>query len=128
MRIAIVDDERDTVDSMSFLLESEGHVVLRLYRADELTHPLEEFHPDVLVMDICMPGVDGLTAMRSLRASSSAVADLPAVAITGMARQVDREAAIKAGFDSHLAKPVGFQDVLRTIYAVRAVRKRLSRM
>jgi len=62
--------------------------------------------PDVIVSDIGLPGVDGYQLLKSIRARSADGARVPALALTAFARSEDRELALSAGFDEHLAKPV----------------------
>jgi two-component system CheB/CheR fusion protein len=70
-------------------------------------HAVEEFVPDVLLCDIAMPGEDGYAFMRKLRAlPSPRLAAIPALALTALAHDDDRERALAAGFQMHVAKPV----------------------
>ena len=72
----------------------------------------DSFHPDVIVSDIGLPGQDGCALMRKLRLRS---ADIPAVAISGFAGQVDADRAVEAGFDLHIAKPMDASDLVGAI-------------
>jgi CheY-like chemotaxis protein len=73
--------------------------------------------PDVVVMDIQMPGIDGLTAIRLLR-GEAASATLPIIALTALAMSGDRDRCLAAGANAYLAKPVSLRDLMETISAL----------
>lgn len=105
LRILVVDDNRDAATTLAMLLESMGHEVLvehDPYRALELAGSTL---PQVYMLDIGLPGIDGHELARRLRArQKNAGATL--IALTGYSQERDREQALAAGFDHHLAKPV----------------------
>lgn len=105
MRILVVDDNRDAAVTLAMLLEAMGHEVLvehDPYRALALAG---SERPQVYMLDIGLPGIDGLELARRLRARpENAGATL--IALTGYSQERDRERALAAGFDHHLAKPV----------------------
>ncbi|GAA3958021.1 ATP-binding protein [Allohahella marinimesophila] len=105
LRIAIVDDNEDAATTLALLLETLGHQVLTTYTAREALDSLDAFLPDVCLLDIGLPDMDGYSLARSLRvapATTSAVL----IAVTGYAQQKDRQEAFAAGFDDLFAKPV----------------------
>ncbi|HEY9902454.1 MAG TPA: PAS domain S-box protein [Candidatus Sericytochromatia bacterium] len=106
-RILVVDDETDTRDFYTAVLEEHGAEVIAVASADEALEAISRQRPDVLISDIGMPVRDGYSLIRQVRASELQEGGmLPAIALTAYARDVDRQQAIAAGFQKHLAKPV----------------------
>jgi PAS domain S-box-containing protein len=107
VRVLVVDDEADARDLVSRALERDGADVRAAGSAAEALGAIDELNPDVLVSDIAMPGEDGYELIRKLRSRErSHGRRLPAIALTAYARQEDRERALRAGYQEHLAKPV----------------------
>ncbi len=118
LRILCVDDEPDARQLLLHLLEQRQARVTLAASADEALQVLRETEFDVLVSDIGMPGRDGYDLIRSLRACEADQGRLSAIALTAYARDVDREAALQAGFDAHIAKPVDAALLLASIERV----------
>jgi signal transduction histidine kinase len=116
VRVLIVDDERDSRDLFSQILESAGaRVRTSSSGSDALTRLIEE-GADVLVSDIEMPLIDGYELLRLVLADTRIQRKkLIAIALTAYARAADRRRALEAGFDEHLAKPVDPQTLVATI-------------
>ncbi|WP_017716068.1 PAS domain S-box protein [Kamptonema formosum] len=107
LRVLVVDDDTDTRDLVAIALEEYGASVTAAASASEALDALAKLPPDVLVSDISMPAADGYTLMRQLRAlPAERGGQVPAVALTAYARREDRQKALGAGFQIHLAKPV----------------------
>lgn len=104
-RILIADDNADSADSMALLLGFEGHEVRCARDGIEALRLYEEFQPDVVLLDISMPRMDGREVARRIRAL-----DIPRktllIAVSGWARGSDIEESLASGFDHHLSKPV----------------------
>jgi signal transduction histidine kinase/ActR/RegA family two-component response regulator len=118
--VLIIDDHADTREMLSALLAYEGH---RVHVAGDAAHGLardEELRPDVVLVDIELPGLSGYEVARRIRARRGAVPLI--AAITGQGRPEDRHRSFEAGFDAHLTKPVLSDDLLRVIgvFATRA--------
>ncbi len=105
MRIMVVDDTADTRELLTFLLEANGAIVFAVASAAEALQTFAEFQPDIILSDIGMPEMDGYELMRSLR-TLEAGKSIPAIALTAYAGEIDREYAIAAGFQRHVAKPI----------------------
>ena len=103
MRVLLVEDDPDARDLFGLLLEHRGAHVHRESCAADALNALRRGDFDVLLSDIRMPGQDGCELVRRLRAFDG---KLPALAISGSSSIEDRERALEAGFDAHLAKPV----------------------
>jgi signal transduction histidine kinase len=105
LRILLVDDNKDAVDTLQLFLQAAGHEVRVAYRASEALELARTSRPEVCLVDIGLPGFDGNQLARRLRMMpQSAGATL--VAMTGYGRQQDRDASSLAGFDHYLVKPV----------------------
>jgi CheY-like chemotaxis protein len=109
-RILVVDDNRDSALSMTMLLELLGHETRQAHDGVEAIEAAAQFQPDVILMDIGMPNMDGLEATRRIR--QLALPRQPfIVALTGWGQQTDRLLTQEAGVDHHLVKPVALDTV-----------------
>ena len=107
VRVLVVDDDKDAVKLAEAILARAGAEVRTCLRTPEAIDELKQWHPDVLVSDIEMPGEDGYSLIRRVRAlTAEEGGDTPAVAVTAYGRMQDRHRAIAAGFDMHVPKPV----------------------
>lgn len=113
-RVLVVEDLPDARESLRLLLEADGHVVAVAPDGPEGLRKLESFRPQVALVDIGLPGMDGYSLARELRAAAGA--RLALIALTGYGQEEDRRAAREAGFDQHLIKPVS-RDELRKALA-----------
>ncbi|TFW34819.1 hybrid sensor histidine kinase/response regulator [Massilia horti] len=105
LRVLVVDDNVDAVHTLQLFLTAAGHQVEIAYCAVDAFELAKVFGPDVCLLDIGLPDFDGNELARRLRRTPHA-ANATLVAMTGYGRQQDREAAISAGFDQYLVKPV----------------------
>ncbi|HEY7449966.1 MAG TPA: PAS domain S-box protein [Vicinamibacterales bacterium] len=122
IRILAIDDEEDALALLRVVLESAGAEVTTLSSAAVALEQIDAVKPDVLVVDLGMPLMDGFTFIARLRSSSSpAVQNIPAAALTAFARSEDRTKALRNGFQIHLAKPI---DPGELVAAVSALAKR----
>ena len=107
-RVLIADDNHDAGISLSMLLQSMGHDTRFVHDGIEALEEAEHFHPDVVLLDIGMPRLDGYETARRLAARPWAAAT-KIVAVTGWGQEADRRRAKAAGFHRHLVKPVDLQ-------------------
>jgi two-component system CheB/CheR fusion protein len=106
LRILLVDDERDTVETLKAILEHEGHTVLGLHSGKEVLPAVRMFRPDVVILDIAVPGYSGYALAQMVRFSFTDLRRPLLIAITGMWKEfADRRLAEQVGFDHHLVKP-----------------------
>jgi CheY-like chemotaxis protein len=109
--VLVVDDNADAAHTLALLLQAEGYrVAVETAPAQALARAAAE-PPDVCLLDIGLPGLDGFQLARRLRALPDMAASR-LVAITGYGRDSDRDQAREAGFDHHLVKPVDFGQLL----------------
>jgi signal transduction histidine kinase/ActR/RegA family two-component response regulator len=106
LRILLVEDDKDTRDFLKASFELEGNAVYAAASADEACAALDTAAFDLLLSDIGMPDRDGYDLIRSVRARSDAASAIPAIALTAYVRDTDRAAALNAGFNAHLPKPL----------------------
>jgi len=104
-KILIVDDNAANLKLISFLLGSKGYAVRTASDATEALRALESFHPQLILMDLQLPGMDGLSLTRKLRADP-ATQDIAIFAVTAYAMKGDQEKALEAGCDAYITKPI----------------------
>ena len=113
-RVVVVDDNVDHADSVATLLRLEGHVVHTAYNGMEGLDAVAAVNPEVVLLDIGMPGMNGYETARRIRQSSGG-AEMELIALSGWGQPRDRELSEEAGFDHHLVKPVDPAILQRTI-------------
>ncbi len=119
VHVLIVEDDADSRNVLALLLQKLGALVEAVPSAREAVDRVSHRRPDVLVSDIGMPEEDGYSLIRRVRQMpADAAKKLPAIALTAYARRQDAEAAIGAGFDCHLPKPVAPADLIRAIKGI----------
>ena len=101
----VVDDNRDAAESLGMLLEMENCKVSVAFDGPQALEALDTFKPDIALLDIGMPGMDGYELARRIRATPRG-RNLVLVALTGWSQADDKKRATDAGFDEHLTKPV----------------------
>ena len=117
LRILIVEDNRDTADSLQELLTLLGHEAAVAYAGPAALELAPRFRPDVVLCDIGLPGIDGFEVARALR-QDPATRDAFLVAHTGYGQDEDRRRTREAGFDQHLRKPVGLDELRRILATI----------
>jgi CheY-like chemotaxis protein len=113
-RILVADDNLDAAQTLALLLETEGHEVRTAHDGLEAIHVAEDFRPQIALLDIGMPRLDGYQTARRIRDQPWARA-VTLVAVTGWGQEQDLRMAAAAGFDRHLVKPVDPQALTRMI-------------
>jgi two-component system cell cycle response regulator len=105
VRILIVDDNAINLRLATEVLRHEGHTVLNAVDAEQALEMLRHFTPDLILMDIALPGMDGLSLTRKLKAEER-YRKVPIVALTAFAMKGDEQKALDAGCDGYIAKPI----------------------
>jgi PAS domain S-box-containing protein len=113
-RVLVVDDNRDAADMISQLLEDAGYEVKTAYDASEALSLADALRPDVAILDIGLPVMDGYTLGRELRARLGAAPPV-LVALTGYGQDQDLRRSVEAGFASHLVKPVDVEGLIELV-------------
>ena len=122
VRVLVVDDDRESREVVAATLASRNAVVCTAQSVPEALDVLRRDRIDVLLADIGMPGEDGYGLVRTLRAQQGRAAGIPAAALTALAREEDRQQALDAGFQLHLAKPVDSASLVNAVASLRNVR------
>jgi signal transduction histidine kinase len=120
LRILVVDDNQDSACSMTLLLELQGHQVHVAHAGQAALQIAGQFHPDVILLDIGMPGMNGYEVAKHLR-SQAAFSETLLIAVTGYGRASDVKQTESAGFDHHLVKPIDY-DKLQSLLEARSGR------
>ena len=105
IRILVIDDNRDSADCLAMLLGAPGHETATVYDGEEALASVDSFSPDVMLLDIGLPGMSGYEICRRLRDRPGGN-DLVIFAQTGWGRDEDRPRTQESGFDCHFVKPV----------------------
>jgi two-component system CheB/CheR fusion protein len=116
-RILVVDDNRDSADSLAMLLRLVGHDVRTVHDGRQALVVAATYRPDLVLLDIGLPGMDGFTVARQMR-SQPELAGVVLVALTGYGSEEDRRRSQAAGFNYHLVKPVHFEALSELLVAL----------
>jgi CheY-like chemotaxis protein len=112
--VLVVDDNQNGADSLQQLLEIYGHESRAAYDGESALRLAREFRPDVVLLDLGMPGLDGYQVARRLRRDEG-LHDALLVALTGYGSEEDRRLSAEAGFDAHLLKPADLGQLQRLL-------------
>lgn len=104
-RILIAEDNAVNRELLRELLETHGHIVTEACNGEEALRLLDDSRPDILLLDLGMPVLDGYQTIRRIREKPS-LAGLPVLAVTAYAMQGDKERILSCGFDGYLSKPI----------------------
>lgn len=113
-KVLVVEDNATNMTLAVFLLESAGHTVSKAVNAEAGLTIAREQHPDLILMDIQLPGMDGLQATALLKADA-ATRDIPVIALTALAMKGDEERIRAAGCNGYISKPLNYKSFLSTI-------------
>ena len=113
-RILLVDDEPLIAESLTYSLRLEGYDVKSLGDGAQVLQAVEEYQPDLVVLDVMLPGISGLEVCRRLRARSS----IPVIMLTARGEEIDRVMGLEVGADDYLAKPFSFRELLARIRSI----------
>jgi CheY-like chemotaxis protein len=123
LRILLVDDDADTVNTLAFILRDEGYVVHPAYTGSEALSAARIFRPDVIIHDIAVPGMSGYAVAQQIRYGFTDMRRPFMIAISGMWKQTpDRKVAEQTGFDAYLTKPCDTAALLRLVDGFRRSR------
>ena len=116
-RILVVDDEPDVTELLSYRLRREGYVVEAINDPFEIMGRAREFFPDLVILDIMMPELDGLMICRMLRADSR-LKDVPVVFLTARGETEDRIKGLEIGADEYIPKPFDSKELTLRVRAI----------
>lgn len=124
-RVLVVDDDVDAAEMLSQALQAAGHEVRHEHDGASALVAAAQFQPDVVLLDLGLPGMDGLEVARRLRGYPQ-LAGVRIVALTGFAQVTDRSRSAAVGIESHLVKPVDMNTVMDAIGALTKTRSKPS--
>jgi CheY-like chemotaxis protein len=114
LRVLVVDDNEDAADSLQMLLQRDGHDVHTAYDGRTALRLVDQMRPDVVFLDIGMPNMNGYEVARTLSRFPGR-GSMRIIAMTGWGQLSDKQRALEAGFDLHLMKPIGAEDLSRVL-------------
>lgn len=120
-QVLIVDDEKSYCNALGNVLEAAGFEVQSAYDAQAATEVLEQYTPDLVLLDVMMPKVDGITFLRRLR-TNPAWSETAVIVISAKCQPEDKSTALAAGADRFLAKPFSVDDLRNTIHELMSAR------
>ena len=112
-KILVVDDEKNIVDIVAFNLHKEGHEVIVARDGEKCLEAFEKESPDLVILDIMMPKMDGFEACRKIREKSQ----VPIIMLTARAEEVDKVLGLELGADDYVVKPFGVRELLARVKA-----------
>jgi two-component system, cell cycle response regulator DivK len=113
-RVLVVEDNEKNMKLFRDVLVATGYRTLEATTGSDAVETAIEHTPDLVLMDIQLPDLDGVQALQRLRADAR-TASIPVLALTAQAMQGDRERFLAAGFDGYLSKPVDVRELIRTV-------------
>ena len=114
VKVLVVDDEPDSLDILTLVLEQEGAEVMPVTSAKEALEAFNKSTPDLIISDIGMPETDGYSLITQVRALPQGK-DLPAIALTAYAGEIDKQRTFDAGYQRHISKPIDLPKLITTI-------------
>ena len=115
--ILVVDDDRDVAQSIELSLRRRGYRVTLAHSGVEALKTLRRYRPDIVILDILMPGMSGLEVCRHLRTDPNTV-ELPIIFLTARGQEQDRIDGLRAGADDYLSKPFNLEELILRVKAV----------
>jgi signal transduction histidine kinase/ActR/RegA family two-component response regulator len=115
IKVVAVDDNADARELLKVILEHSSAETVVVSSGQEALKAIRALHPDVLLCDLAMPEMDGYDVLENVRRLEAELGFLPVIAFTAAARDEDRDAALLAGFQAHLAKPIEPETLVKTV-------------
>jgi CheY-like chemotaxis protein len=122
MKILIVEDDPVSLKLASEVLQSDGHIIMLAASADQAIRSVKAVRPDVILLDLQLPGIKGLSVARQVREEAD-TQEIPIVAVTAFCDRVRKDAALAAGCDAYLVKPINTRTLPQLIATVVAAKR-----
>ena len=113
-RVLVVEDNPKNLKLLRDVLDHSGYRVVAATTGEDGARLAGEVEPDLILMDLQLPGIDGTEALRRIRSTSQG-ASIPVLAVTAFAMDADRSRALDRGFDGYLQKPLNMRELLRQV-------------
>jgi CheY-like chemotaxis protein len=117
LRVLVVDDNVDTVESLAMLMNALGHDVQKAYDGSAALEAALQYRPHIMLLDIGLPGLDGYQVAARIR-EQAVLQDVVLVALTGYGHESTRRRSLGAGFDHHLTKPADIENLKQILTTV----------
>lgn len=117
LRVLLVEDNYDNYEMVRFLLERAGYTVIGARTGREAVTAAKEHKPDVILMDLSLPEMDGWEAAREIK-NDPEITNIPLIALTAHTLPGDRKKALESGFDDYISKPINvpaFYDIVKDV-------------
>ncbi|WP_243292720.1 response regulator YycF [Bacillus sp. FJAT-47783] len=112
-KVLVVDDEKPIADILEFNLKKEGYEVVCVYDGNDAIQIVEEFHPDLVLLDIMLPGKDGMEVCREIRKKY----EMPIIMLTAKDSEIDKVLGLELGADDYVTKPFSTRELLARVKA-----------
>lgn len=112
-KILVVDDEKPIADILQFNLKKEGYEVVCAYDGNEALRKVEEFHPDLILLDIMLPQLDGMEVCREVRKKY----EIPIIMLTAKDSEIDKVLGLELGADDYVTKPFSTRELIARVKA-----------
>lgn len=116
-KVLIVDDELNILELLEFNLKKEGYNVLRADTGEKAVSVLDQVHPDIVLLDQMLPGLDGLGVLKKMR-SIQMMADIPVIMVTARSEEIDKIIGLELGADDYITKPFSMRELLARVKAL----------
>jgi two-component system, cell cycle response regulator DivK len=113
-QVLVVEDNEKNMKLFRDVLQAKGYAPLEATTGEDAVALASEHTPDLILMDVQLPGIDGVEALNRIRADDR-TAEIPVLALTAQAMRGDRERFLEAGFDGYISKPVDVQEFVQTV-------------
>lgn len=117
-KVLVVDDEPNIVLSLEFLMEQAGFEVVTAEDGEQALARVNDTKPDLLLLDISLPGISGFDVLERLRSDEGAAAHLPIIMLTAHGRDVEREKGMALGADDYITKPFSTKALVEKVKAL----------
>ena len=121
MKILIIEDDPTSLKLSSEVLQAGGHVVMLATSADQAIYSIKAVKPDIILLDVRLPGIKGLAVARQCREEPE-TQDVPIIAITAFSKEYGRAEALRAGCDAYIVKPINTRTLSQQIEDVVAAK------
>ena len=112
--ILLVDDEQDMVELLAFNLQEQGHSIVTAAAGSEALEKVREFSPDLILLDLLLPDLDGISICEILRLQA-ATREIPIIMITALSGEITRWTALDAGVNDYLRKPFSPRELVKRV-------------
>ncbi len=116
-KVIIVDDEEDILNTLEFNLKKEGFEVIKSKSGIEGLEKIKTFKPDIVILDIMLPGMDGFSVLRNLKIDK-ATSSIPVIMLTARDSEIDKINGLESGADDYLSKPFSVRELIARIKVV----------